>query len=63
MLATRLATQGAAPVAELRTWAVRHTVYRTADTMRALQAMLTAGDVHRSPTSGRLTPTTVITPA
>jgi hypothetical protein len=63
MLAARLAQHGAAPMAQLRTWTVRHTVYRAVDTSRALQAMLAAGDVHRAPVTGRLTPTTVISPA
>jgi hypothetical protein len=63
MLAGRLADQGASSVLDLRTWAVRHTVYRAADVLHALQAMLSAGDVNRSPATGRLAPTTMITPA
>ena len=60
MLAARLAADGPATVLDLRTWTLRHTVYRAQDTTRALQAMLAAGDVHRSPTAGRLSPTTLI---
>jgi hypothetical protein len=61
MLAVRLAAEGAATVQSLREWTVRRTVFRAADTTRALQAMLTSGDVQRSPVTGRLTPATVIT--
>jgi hypothetical protein len=63
MLAVRLASGGVASVQELRGWTARHTIYRAADTTRALQAMVSAGDVHRSPTTGRLAPGTMIAPA
>jgi hypothetical protein len=41
---------------------VRHTVYQGADAVRALHAMVSAGEVRRSPTAGRLSATTVIEP-
>jgi hypothetical protein len=60
MLARRLAAEGATTLQELRTWTLQRTVFRTADTTRALQLMLAAGEVRRSPESGRLTPATLI---
>jgi hypothetical protein len=62
MLVRRLAATGPTAVLDLRTWTLQHTVYRAADATRALQAMVAAGDVHREPVAGRLTPTTVIVP-
>jgi hypothetical protein len=61
-----LARLGADPaaavsVAQLREHALSETVYRPADVNRALQPMLTAGQVTREPERGRLTPQTLIT--
>ncbi len=62
ILGARLTATGPAPVSDLRSWTVRHTVYQGADAVRALHAMVSAGEVRRSPTAGRLSATTVIEP-
>ena len=62
ILGDRLATAGSAQVSELRTWTLRHTVYQAADAVRALHAMAAAGEVRRSPATGRLGATTIIEP-
>jgi hypothetical protein len=62
-LATRVASLGESTVAALRTWAVHETIYRSGDATKAVQALVAAGAVERSPTSGRLSPGTVIRPA
>jgi hypothetical protein len=49
-----LGAVGAATVTELRTFALTETVYRAADATRVVQALLTAGAVHRQPEHGRL---------
>jgi hypothetical protein len=59
-LLDRLAETGPTPVRDLRTWTVRATVYRAADALPALQALVTAGAVTREPATGRLTADTVI---
>jgi len=59
-LSERVVHTGASTASELRTWAVHETVYRAADAMKALQALVSAGVVERSPTAGRLSPDTVI---
>jgi hypothetical protein len=63
ILGARLAAVGAAPVSELRTFTARHTVYQSADAVRALHAMVAAAEARRSPTAGRLSATTIIEPA
>jgi hypothetical protein len=61
-LAEYIVHTGESTVASLRTWAVRETAYRAADAVKAVQALVSAGVVERSPTSGRLLPDTVIRP-
>jgi hypothetical protein len=57
-----LAADGGAAVtvARLREYALSDTLYRPADVNRALQPLLTAGQVTREPARGRLTPQTLI---
>lgn len=62
MLLGRLKEAGEATVGELREWALRHTVFRSSDTTKALQVLVTAGAVRRDPPTGRLSPDTLITP-
>ena len=62
-LTSRVADTGESTVALLRTWAVHETIYRSSDATRAVQALVAAGTVKRSPASGRLSPDTVIRPA
>jgi len=50
-----LAAAGTRTVAELRRFALTETVYRAADVVRALTAMVASGAVHREPAKGRLT--------
>jgi hypothetical protein len=61
-LAEHIAHTGESTMATLRTWAVRETTYRATDAMKAVQALVSAGVVERSPTAGRLSPDTVIRP-
>ncbi|MGH3682445.1 MAG: hypothetical protein ACRDT2_19600, partial [Natronosporangium sp.] len=51
---------GPRTVAELRELALTRTVFRPADVPRALQPLLSRGEVVREPERGRLTATTVI---
>lgn len=53
---------GKSTVAELRSHAVRETVYRAVDVNRAVQALVASGTVQRQPSGGRLSPETVIRP-
>lgn len=64
-LQRRLAQGGAGGIkmADLRTWAVRETIYRAEDATRAIQALIAAGEINRQPRSGRLSPTTLLSPA
>ena len=59
-LAARLAEDGPATLAELRVWTVHETIFRQADATRAVQAMVTAGGVARTPPGGRLSVDTVL---
>lgn len=61
-LTTRVAGTGDATVADLRSWVVRETIYRAADATKAVQALVAAGTVARTPAGGRLSPSTVIQP-
>lgn len=62
-LTTRVVSAGESTVATLRSWALHETIYRSADAMKAVQALVAAKTVERSPASGRLSPGTVIRPA
>jgi three-Cys-motif partner protein len=53
---------GNSTVAELRSHAVRETVYRAGDVNRAVQALVAAGTVQRQPAAGRLSAETVLRP-
>jgi hypothetical protein len=59
-LLRRLAGGDGEALAALRTWTLHDTMFRTADTARAVQALLTAGSVTREPANGRLSPDTLI---
>jgi hypothetical protein len=51
---------GRRTVADLRRYALAETVYRAADVLPALTAMVAAGTVRREPARGRLTADAVI---
>ncbi|MFC0527257.1 hypothetical protein [Phytohabitans kaempferiae] len=53
-LLAHLASAGPRTVTDLRQFTLTHTVYRAADTVRVLSALLTAGTVTRDPERGRL---------
>lgn len=53
-LLAHLASAGPRSVTDLRRFTLTETVYRAADTMRALASLLTAGQVTREPAHGRL---------
>ncbi|MCM0678831.1 hypothetical protein NCC78_29785, partial [Micromonospora phytophila] len=53
-LLAELARSGPRTVTELRRYALTATVYRSADAVRALTGLLTAGEVTRDPEHGRL---------
>ncbi len=57
-----LAASGACSVTDLRRFTLTETVYRSADTTRALTALLTAGTVSRDPEQGRLSGDVIIAP-
>lgn len=59
-LISRLDANGESTVAGLRAWAVHETAYRAADATKAVQALVSAGEVAREPASGRLSPDTVV---
>lgn len=60
-LLARLARVGPATVTELRQFTATRTVYRAADTNRALTALLTVGQVSRDPAHGRLAGDVLVT--
>jgi hypothetical protein len=60
LLLAHLSLSEGASIAELRTWTVRSTIYRAADTTRAVQALVAGGHATREPTGGRLSPETMI---
>jgi hypothetical protein len=62
LLAQVQRTEGST-VAELRSWALRETIFRVADVTKALQGIVSSGAVGRDPAVGRLSPTTRILPA
>lgn len=62
-LLARLEKVGRCSVTELRLFTATRTVYRAADTNRALTALLTAGQVTREPADGRLTGDVIVSPA
>jgi hypothetical protein len=59
-LNARVRVVGEASLTDLRTWVVHETIYRTADATKAVQALVAAGEVGRSPAGGRLSPSTII---
>jgi hypothetical protein len=59
-LAARLKSSGPATLAELRVWTVHETIFRQADATKAVQAMVAAGGVARTPPGGRLSVDTVL---
>ena len=61
-LLARVGETGGSTLAELRTWAVHETIFRSADATRAVQAVVAAGLAARTPHSGRLAPDTLIQP-
>jgi hypothetical protein len=61
-LVERILHTGASTVGELKTWAMHETMFRTADTMKALQSLVSTNAVTRTPEAGRLMTDTVITP-
>jgi hypothetical protein len=56
----RVIHAGPCTVAQLRRHAVHETLYRSADATRAVQALIAAGMLRRTPSRGRLSPTTEI---
>jgi hypothetical protein len=54
---------GPATLAELRAWTLHETIYRSEDATRAVQALVAAHEVTRTPAGGRLSPATVISAA
>jgi hypothetical protein len=54
-LLRHLGAAGTRTVADLRRYALTETVYRAADVVRALTAMVASGAVRREPAKGRLT--------
>lgn len=61
-LLARVSEDGGGTLAELRKWVVHATIYRSVDATKAVQALVAAGEVERSPASGRLSPSTIIRP-
>lgn len=61
-LLARVVHTGGSTVAELRTWAVRETVFRAADATKAVQSLVASSAVERVPTGGRVSATTMIQP-
>jgi hypothetical protein len=61
-LLAHLAAEGECSVTELRRFTLTNTVYRAADTVRVLNALLAAGAVSRSPERGRLGGDVLISP-
>jgi hypothetical protein len=59
-LVAHLVSAGTATLAELRTWTLHETIYRPEDATRAVQALLAAHEVDRTPPSGRLSPGSLI---
>jgi hypothetical protein len=59
-LLTHLRSAGPATVSDLRAWTLHETIYRPEDATRAVQAMVAAREAERTPSSGRLAPTTMI---
>jgi hypothetical protein len=62
-LLSHVADTGGSTVAELRSWAVRSTVFRAVDATKAVQNLVSSGAVCRTPLGGRLAPTTLIQPS
>jgi hypothetical protein len=56
----RLSAAGPATLAELRVWTVHETIFRQADATKAVQAMVAAGGVARTPPGGRISVDTVL---
>jgi hypothetical protein len=56
-----ITTAGSVSVGDLRQWTLRETIYRVADAIPAIQALVAGGLVHRQPPGGRLTTSTLIT--
>jgi hypothetical protein len=61
-LLAHLEAAGGRSVTDLRQFTLTHTVYRAADTVRVLTALLSAGAVTRTPERGRLSGDVVISP-
>ncbi|MEJ3750097.1 hypothetical protein WEI85_43420 [Actinomycetes bacterium KLBMP 9797] len=62
-LLAKLAADGACTVTELRRFTLTDTVYRSADAVRAITALLQTGAVTRTPDRGRLSGDVLITPS
>lgn len=60
-LLAEVGRRGRSTVAELQRFTVLETIYRAEDTVGALTAAVTAGEVTREPEKGRLTSRTVLT--
>ena len=63
LLVGHLRSTGPSSLADLRTWALRETIYRAEDATRAVQALVAAHEADRTPLAGRLSPTTLIAAA
>lgn len=59
-LLTELARRGSCTAAELQHHTEQHTIYRPADTLRALTAAAAAGHITREPAKGRKAPRTIV---
>jgi hypothetical protein len=53
---------GGATVADLRSWALRETIFRSSDVTKALQTLASTNAVGREPVAGRLSATTRLLP-
>jgi len=63
LLAAHLRSGGPSSLSDLRGWTLHETIYRTEDATRAVQSMVAAHEAERAPSTGRLSPTTVIAAA
>jgi hypothetical protein len=59
-LTAHLAEAGTETLTGLRDWTQHETIYRPQDATRAIQALIQSGELTRSPTAGRLSPTALI---
>jgi hypothetical protein len=63
LIAAHLRSGGPTSLSDLRAWALHETIYRTEDATRAVQSMVAAHEAERTPSTGRLSPTTLIAAA